>query len=352
MKTTYIKLLYLTLFLFVYSTPKAQIYHYDENTDKEYEINQNTNKRIINAFLKEQKATAIEFNPNTSVRFPFRLKNNKGNWLLFDIEDEAVFMEKEGKKYSYQFPGSLMENRSYTLANRNGKIYFVHLYGNGKLITKSSFDEVKPRVLIDTLTTTNENGELEEKYIKYLASFTVKVDNKWGLIELANDNIYLSRNFLYNSPEEVPKATGFQSYQLQMMENLRKEQKIDLLVALDENGYYFKARIKGTKLWGLYSGEGEAFNDIPTKYTDIILHRSPETFEVWKDGKVGYYNGSYKLVFEPIFDDFEFVHLDYTYGCALMKNGKWVLYDARGPIKLVEGSAETIDELKELWLNR
>lgn len=341
----------ITLILLFAKTAKAQFF-YDEKTDEEYEINQNTDKRIINAFLKEQNAKAIEFNPNSSPNFPFRLKNKKGNWALFDVEKEALFLEKESKKYSFPFPCSYMEQYGFTLANRKGKTYLVTLY-NEEVDTKIGFDEIRPRMVIDTVMTTNIDGEPVEKHVKYPSSFTVKEDNKWGLIELADDDrIYVSRNYLYDSPEKVPNATGFISFQLNMMEVLRKKENIDLLVALDKNGYYFKARNKKTKLWGVYSGEGVAYNRIPTKYSSITRHKRPETFEVWKDGKVGYYNGSYTLVLEPIYDDFKFVHLDYTYACALKKNGKWELYDVHEPIKLVEGSAATIDELIELWLDR
>lgn len=329
----------------------AQTY-YDENSDKEYEIGPQTNKKVLKAYLRQFECKDIEFNPNKDSNFPFRMKNNKGNWVLFDVREESVFMEKEGKNYSFNLPDPITESSGFTLANRNEKIYFIQIHGNGKILTKMSFEEVIPRLITDTLMFENADGKLEETYENHIASFTVKEGDKWGLIELANDNIYLSRNFLYQSSEEVPAETGFQSYQLEMMENLRKNHKIDLLIALDKYGYYFKARNKKTKLYGLYTGEGMLLNHIPAKYDDIIRHRNPETYEVWKDEKVGYYNGNYQLVFEPHFDDFKFVHLDYTFGCALKKNGKWELYKPNEPIKLLEGSAETIDELIELWLNR
>jgi hypothetical protein len=338
----------IALLFFTYA--KAQVF-YDEKTDKEYPITPQTEKKVVKAFLDELGATDIDFNPNTSSRFPLRLKNKKGNWVLFDSYEDDLFLEKEAKKYSFQFPSPLLENRGFTLAFQKEKIYFISLQ-ESKVITKMSFTEVQPRTITDTFMVENPEGELKEEQETTLQSFTVKNGVKWGLIEMADDNIYLSRNFLYNSSEEVPAATGFQSYQLEMMENLRKENKLDLLVPLDENGYYFKARNKKTKFFGLYAGEGMPFKQIPAKYDDIIRHRNPETYEVWEDGKVGYYNGNFNLVIEPIYDDFKFVHLDYTYGCALKKNGKWELYDAHEHIKLVESNAKTIDELIKLWLNR
>ena len=345
-----LKIAILNFTLLFATTTKAQVY-YDDKTEEEYKITPQTNKRIVNSFLKEQKATAIEFNPNTSPDFPFRLKNKKGNWALFHSGYESLFMEKESKKYSFQFPTSVMEQRGFTVANRKGKTYLVNLY-NEEVETKIGFDEVNSRVVIDTILITNLDSELEEKYTKRLTSFTAKMNNKWGLVEFANGDIYLSRNFLYNSPEEVPAATGFQSYQLEMMENLRKEYKLDVLEALDENGYLFKGRNKKTKLFGIFGGEGTGQTYIASKYNKITPHGINKVFETWENGKVGYYNGSYNLVFEPIFDDFKFVHLDYTYGCAIKTNGTWRLYDTFEPKKLVEGSAATVDGLIDLWLDR
>ncbi|NGZ90202.1 hypothetical protein [Psychroflexus maritimus] len=341
----------LIIVVFLVTNVKAQVIFYDEKTGEEYQITPQTDEKLTKAFLDDLNARAIEFNPNTSSRFPLRLKNKKSNWVLFDSYEDDLFLVNEAKKYSFQFPSPLLENRGFTLAFRKDKIYYTNLQ-ESKVITKMSFTQVVPRTITGTFMVENPEGELKEEQETSLESFTVKNGVKWGLIEMASDNIYLSRNFLYNSSEEVPEATGFQSYQLEMMENLREVKKLDLLVALDENGYYFKARDKKTKLFGLYAGERMPFNQIPAKYDDIKRHRNPETYEVWKNGKVGYYNGNFDLVMEPIYDDFKFVHLDYTFGCALKKNGKWELYNAHEPKKLVEGNAKTIDELIELWLNR
>lgn len=340
------------------STVEAQHFYY-EKTGQEYEINQNTDKKIINEFLKNQKATALEFNPNINSNFPFRIKNKNENWMLFHASIENIFKKRESQKYSFQFPTPVMERSGLTLANRKGKIYLINIFEKN-IESKMRFDQVIIKTKKDTLYRYDhkydEDGNLiyqeNESAKTVIDKIAVKKGNKWGLIELADGEIYLSRNFLYNSPEAVPEATGFQSYQLEMMENIRKEHNVDLLVALDENGYYFKARNKKTKLFGIFVGEGEAYNQIPTKYTNIIRHRNPETFEVWRGKKVGYYNSSFHLVFEPTFDDFEFVHLDYTHGCALKINGKWSLYSTQEPIKLIEGSADRVDQLIELWLNR
>ena len=219
--------------------------------------------------------------------------------------------------------------------------------------TKIGFDEITPIIDTDTVLRYNPNtGAQEEIYHTHLTSFTVKKGKMWGVIEPCESEALfcVSHNFLYNSPQEVPSARGFNSYQLEMMENIREEYDVELLVNLDGSGYLFKGRQVKTNLWGVYGGEGDGQTYIPSEYDKIIKHRN--VFEVWKNDKVGYYNGDYKLVFEPRFEDFEYVHLDYTYGCALKTNGKWELYDVYEPVKLVEGSAATIGELIELWWNR
>lgn len=326
--------------------------YFDQETGEEYEITQQTDQKIINAFLKNNKAKAIEFNPDKNSNYPLRVKNRKGNWILFDLQQEDFIMMDEGKKYSFEFPEPDLHIADLTIAHRKGNKYLVNLIEQ-KVFDRVSFKKFKPIVAMDTVNYYNEEEEeLEAMVSMHLTSVAVKNDEKWGLIELAGD-VYLSRNYVYNTPEEVPAATGFQSSQLEMMENLRKDHDLDLLVELDDNGYHFKGRKKKSKLWGIYSGEGVARNDIPAEYDKIVYHNeSNELYEVWKDGKVGYYNMMHELVFEPQFDDFRLLHLDYTYGCALKKDGKWELYYIDAPKKMVEGHARTTEGLIELWLNR
>ena len=66
------KLIPITVFILsIGFNVKAQIYYSDEETGNDYEINPQTEKKIINAFLEAQKATAIEFNSNLATTSPF-----------------------------------------------------------------------------------------------------------------------------------------------------------------------------------------------------------------------------------------------------------------------------------------
>ncbi|ARN77362.1 hypothetical protein BST97_04845 [Nonlabens spongiae] len=325
--------------------------YYDQQTGEEYEITQQTDQKIIHAFLKENKAKAIEFNPDRNSNYPLRIKNRRGNWVLYDSRQESFIFKEEGKRYSFEFPDSHLSINDLAIAHRKKKKYLVNLMEE-EIFDKISFDQFKPIVAMDTLHRYNEQDELEPMISSHITSIAIQSNEKWGLVELSGE-VYLSRNYLYDFPEDIPAATGFQGFQLEMMENLRKDRNLDQLVELDDNGYHFKGRKRKSKLWGVYSGEGVARNDIPAEYEKIVYHNgSSELYEVWKDGKVGYYNRMHELVFEPEFEDLVLFNLDYTYGCALKKDGKWQLYYVDAPKKMVEGQAETLEGLRELWLNR
>jgi hypothetical protein len=335
-------------FLFGLSS-HAQIEFYYGEFEERYEINRETDEDIINAFLKEYKATAIEFNPISATSFPVRIKNKKGNWMLFEegwARAEA-FMTKKAKRYSFQFPNPAQEDIQMTWATRKGYAYWVNL--EDKSIEKRMrFDEVK------VTTKTVQDRFIDEK-VERIDKIAVRIDDKWGLIEPSGydaPGFYISRNFLYNSPEEVPQARDFDDGQLQMVEDIRQTYKVDLVEAIDDYGYYLKGRKKGTQDFGLFMGEGEVAQTLPIDLNAIIRHPNTDTFEVWKDGKVGYYNSEFELVKPPVYEEFHLMHLDYTWGCALKKGGVWQLFNAFDGSLMVEGKAKTLEELQELWLNR
>lgn len=347
---THFKILFSSLFFLFSLNTFAQIEFFYGNPKEIYEINQDTDPQILNSFLKNQKATEIEFNPNPNSSYPFRVKNNKGNWTLFHLYYGTSFMNKESSRYSFEFPTKYQEGMYFTWATKENKTYWVDLE-NQEVETKVGFEEVRISMKKDTIFL--DSGR--EDIFEVIDKITVRNGDKWGLIEgseYGKPAFYVSWDFLYNTPEEVPKPTGFQSHQLQMMEDIRKKHKVDKITALDENGYYLKGRNKESKLFGLFVGEGIVFNSIPQKYTKIIRHRNPDTFEVWEDEKVGYYNSEFELINEPIYDEFQFIHLDYKMGCAMKKDGYWQLFDSYNGALLVEGKAKTAEELVENWLNR
>lgn len=330
----------------------AQVQYYHEATDETFLIQPTTDDSIIQCFLNQFKALEIDFNPDEKSKFPLRLKNKKGNWVLFDSHEQTLFMQKESAKYSFQFPGKDMKYSGTTLATRKGKTYIV-LIENENIDTKRSFDEIRPRMKTVVFKDFNfETEEMHESPEEVFDALLVKKNDKWGLIEYAENSLYLSHGFLYDDPDKVPPSTGFQSHQLQMVESIRKIYNVVDYEALDDHGYFLKGKNEKSQLFGLYVGEGEPDEKIPPHYTNIVRHINTETYEVWKENKVGYYNSEFVLVIEPVYDEFEYIHLDHTYGCALKTNDKWELFNAFTGEKLVNGSAATTDELIELWLNR
>ncbi len=350
MKPMYI-FIFLSTFMFIPS--QAQVWFYVNDT-LEVEINKKTKVEYLNSFLKEKKATKIEFNSNPYSDFPFRLKNKKGNWMLFDLYEE-ILLEKETRKYSFQLPTKLQENMRFTWATRKGKTYWVNL-DYEQIETKLGFEQVSIFTKKDTVQYYNANKETyEDEVNESIYKITVYNGEKWGLIEAdfdGEDSFYLSHNFLYNSPEEVPNPRNLPSYQFEMLKQIREDYILDRIETLDTYGYYLKGRNKKTQLWGLFVGEGTVFEQIPMEFENIIRHKNPETYEVHKNGKVGYYNSDFELIKEPIYDDFHFLNIDYTSACALKLDGFWQLFDQYDGSLLVEGKAKSIEELQELWLNR
>ena len=345
-----IKLISLNIgFLFCLCT-HAQIEFYYGDPEERYEINQETEDEIVKAFLQEHKAVAIEFNPNSSSRFPARIQNKKGNWVLFFMEGWArpqLFLPKKAKSYTFQFPNPAQEDIQMTWATRKGYTYWVNLEDKS-IETRLKFDEVK-------LTSKTVQDRFTDDEVERIDKIVVRTGDKWGLIEPSGyhaPGFYISRDFLYNSPEEVPQARGLDDGQFQMVEDIRKAYKVDLIEVLDDHGYYLKDRKKGTQDVGLFMGENEVSQTIPMRYSNIKRHRNMDIFEVWKDDKVGYYNSEFERIKAPIYDDFHLMHLDYTWGCALQKDGFWQLFDVFDGSLMVQGKAETLEELQELWFRQ
>lgn len=339
----------LPFFFFLSLAANAQIEFYYGDPEERYEINQDTEDEIIKAFLQEHKAVAIEFNPNPSSRYPARIQNKKGNWMLFEEgwARPQLFLPKKAKRYTFQFPNPAQEDMQMTWATRKGYTYWVNLEDKS-IETRLKFDEVK-------LTSKIVQDRFKDDEVERIDKIVVRIDDKWGLLEPSGydaPGFYISRNFLYNAPEDVPPARNFDDGQLQMVEDIRQTYKVDLVEAIDDYGYYLKGRKKGTQDFGLFMGEGEVAQMLPIDFNTIIRHPNIETFEVWKDGKVGYYNSEFELVKPPVYEEFHLMYFDYTWGCALQKDGFWQLFNTFDGSLMVEGKAETIEELQELWLNR
>jgi len=121
----------------------------------------------------------------------------------------------------------------------------------------------------------------------------------------------------------------------------------------------FKVRNAHSKRWSyqLFDEQPSA-HELPMNASKIIEYEQGNEIgliEVWRNDLVGYYyydGENIKQIMECKYDDFEYVFLDSTYGCALKSDGKWELYKIDSPEKMIDESTDSVDELIELWLNR
>ncbi|NEV93019.1 hypothetical protein G3567_02515 [Psychroflexus sp. YR1-1] len=78
------------------------------------------------------------------------------------------------------------------------------------------------------------------------------------------------------------------------LETIRQTYPVDQLEALDAYGYYLLGRKENeTDLFGLFMGDGKVAQTLPLDYNRIKRYPNTDTFEVWKDGKAGYYNSEF-----------------------------------------------------------
>jgi len=344
------------LTLFLSTTTYAQIY-FQENDTLVHEINQNTPKSILNKYLKSKKAKNIIF----SEELPqyCKIQNKKGKWQLWKLEygEEKAIHDKAYDEI--EFPSTIIP-------------YLAIVKNKGKYGVLNTWSEVATEFLYDSIIFANidaiekqkkANKEAVQKaykegteiFDKPLPNLIILAQKKglWGRIALSEEyEILVAEPFIYETPENVPTTNWDITYHLPYLQDLYKNKNIDLAQPVPQEIVYVTGRNKKIKKWGFYGGEGSFEELIKPAYDSIKMHKYPTVYEVWNQQKVGYYNSDFDLIFEPQFDDFEYVHLDYTHGCALKKNGKWELYDAYEPKKLIEGSATSIDKLIELWLDR
>lgn len=118
------KYLLTILGFFVFSYAFAQIEFYDEN-DELYYIDSETDQAIVDRYLASVEASAIEFNNSyLKERVPARVKNKKGNWVLCYEYSELLF-EDEARKYSFEFPDSVLFQYELYLVTRKKKQYLM-----------------------------------------------------------------------------------------------------------------------------------------------------------------------------------------------------------------------------------
>lgn len=323
----------------------------------------------------------IEFNPNRDSYYPCRLQDKKGDWYLADRE----FMMYGEKGFSLSFPISSCANIAEASKKDKKFIYLLGEDGN-YLVEDFEFDELKQNYSWNKKIKMNYEGEHElnsddspiHDSVGICNGLLVRRGSKWALAHWSYQSYEFNQlsGFHFDSSNEVPDTLlrhylttddgvdpVYDDYLMRVTHDfLQNYQEADLVTVLGPYQYdqqILKMRHSETKRWSMViPGVFNESTDLPIAASKIKEHffdENKQVLEVWCDDKVGYYfyNGEdIKLIKDCGYEDFEYLFLDATYGCALKKNGKWELYKVDASEKLVDGSAASIESLTELWLNR
>jgi hypothetical protein len=348
----------------------------------------------IDDILSEGKYEQVVFNSNEEVRgqYPMKFKNSKNNWSLYDSYHNGIISLDD---YSIQFPKYHYPNVS--IAENKGKKYFIslaHYWNEGFYVNKELwFDQLEfhfyeeyahPMDPLTEMPMEDSEGNSIIDTIQNFDYFKIKRDESWAMAFYSSDNynFYQLSGFHFKSADNIPDSilsnyywepynSEPREYQTQHMEvvskYLQENQEIDLAEYFGKYKYtenewksILMVRHAETKRWSIIiPGGTRRDTETPIAVNKINQHEYGEDIllEVWCENKVGYYfydTESYNIqkMVNCEFDDFKYVNLDYTYGCALKRNGYWELFSAEKPTKLVEGNAQTIEGLINLWMNR
>lgn len=329
----------------------------------------------------------IEFDSNDIHSRP-RLKDKKGDWYLFDT-DEIDLIGQKG--YSLEFDSFNCGN--FTIAEKKGSKYFFSMGNEGYYIFENIvFDEIKEHYswgkfdLYDPNTgeiMIDDDGQIQMDSTQFCDYLMLKKDDKWALAfyDQGMQKPYQLTGFHFEDYKSLPDSilesfiwstdglynVEYNSEAFKGASQILLEiEDIDIIqfissISLASYGdqFLYKIRNSDTKRWSyVIKGELPSSTELPTAASSITNYEyrnSIGVIEVWCDDEVGYYfydGENIKQILDCKYDDFQYVFLDSTYGCALKKDGMWELYEMDAPNKMVEGSAKSIDELIELWLNR
>lgn len=345
---------------------------------EEKELNPSSTPQELNAFISHFKASEIEWNPNKYSNFPCRLKNSKGNWQLFDKTTKILLFSypKKLNKMSVEFPTPAQEEMDFTVVNYNGKKGVISFYS--EFIPPVNWDEIVFENLGELDETFTKIDSLlalpfdEENHMEALSispyelygpetslldhlAVAGKKEGKWYRIDLraeGPDILEFVSGVGCADIKDIPRPTYLPLSALDVMAQMQKEHKLDLIEAQDANAIYCYGRSVKTHQWGVFGGEG-AHELIAPIYDSVAYHDNAQCFELWLEGRVYVYDTGYEDILpEKSLSDFQVIFLDYMYGVGVKDEKGWQLYDAQTGDRLVKGTAPTADALVDLWLNR
>jgi hypothetical protein len=365
---------------------------------EQYNFDTHSYLKEIHAALEYNNFDSVEF--QTDVQYPYlRGKPKKGNWQLIGEGNDVIAFDR----YDVQFS---LETKCgpFNFATKDGKIYPYTMQLESRELHKDSWiDEFLPitkevedfyiRIDMDS-----ESDNFGYEMLDTLGNFifdtvrsitcnyvALRRGDKWALGYYAHTNNeafpYQLSGFYYDNPSSLPDTllnayVMFQDewgvpYDYEKMyathEYLTRNEDVDLIqyfgtYQYDENSGIikdiFKVRHAASGRWSLVIPSGfREDTQLPVGVDNIkeIESQQGKVLVVSCNNSLGlYYYDEYniKRVTPCQFDDYKYLFLDSRYGMALKQDGIWQLYDETNGEKLVEGNAETLDGLIELWLNR
>ncbi|MGM0580023.1 MAG: hypothetical protein ACQETL_05050 [Bacteroidota bacterium] len=335
------RLILLFFFFLQLSILVSQDLFYQNDNEEENNINANSDSVSIQNYLRSTNALAIEFDNYDAVNPYYKIQAKNGRWTLFNQNHIAV----NQKAYDFiKLPSAANKYFGFTLARKKGKEAVLMLNGSDKVKFKyKKIIYVNEEQALDSIL----NNDSKFAYVPE-PILLAKKRKKWGRLSIAGDEIFISEPFIFNEAENVPK-TNWKVDQLEEIVELRKKERLDLIKPLPHRNNYLKGRHKRSKKWGLYFKEDNYFEVVPPEYDSILIHQHEIVYEVWKEGKVGFYNNDGNLVQEAIFDDFKFISLSKNHASALKLEGNWQLYHNYENRKLFDLKAEDLDVLIKKW---
>ncbi|KAB1065559.1 hypothetical protein [Salibacter halophilus] len=354
--------------------PYSSVEHYIKKQDYYMDVGFSNPVTTLDKLLTSEEYINIEYNTSSSKSsYPFRLKTKKDDWVL--CSNEGIIDNLKG--YSFEFPK--LQCGDFTIVNHKRKKYLYSLSPEGGgLIEKIEFDRLKPHYRFDHVYYEDPDGKLIQDTIKNCEFILLEKDKRWALAYFSNkeNELYQLSGFNFSNKSSSDRTLNslIRNYYTEGIDEefmgfisnfLIENPSIDIALPFGYHDYtdsefhpVLQVRHNETKRWSIsIQGAFRSETEFPIAADSIISHEFGESkvLEVWCGSQVGYYiykDSDFKKLQPCEFDDFEYLSLDYTDGCALRKNGKWGLYKADASEKIIDSEAETIEELIDLWLDR
>jgi hypothetical protein len=347
----------------------------------EAELTSESPQEAIDAFKKQIKAKEIEFSEHPN-GYNFIRANVRGSWLflaeysvLYGMSNDFKFLgyyPLSLKDYDVEMPDSIMwtyldrfivsnKDKQY-LARENQQSYELE-------IDESFWFEDLEVEMIEVELFLGENpitGEPTTDNIYKISHLNIKQDGQWGIALWENEQIKPITNFNFEQKADLPDSLfeyfrDYSSYPDVTFDTsaISKAQSVlneapqldfvlyrwspsetkDVFIAYQQNNMLLISHEVGAGISYAVSA-------------DEIKELGADAFWVRQDNKVGFYSPDLTAHTEIIYDDVEQLFLDSRYGCVTVLNEAYELYDCKTAQKLIPGKASSLEELKDMWLNR